>query len=130
MNAERHLVEAYQEWRGLAETEGAAIGASDWNLVSACQAALKQLQERITRFSLEVREEWSKSNSNHATKEKVLQMTIQELIQIEHRNQTLLQELREAAKLKLDQLGHAGWNLKQLHRSYGSGHPVLRNSFL
>ena len=129
MNAERHLNEAYQEWRGLAEAEGAAIGASNWGVVAACQKALQQLQERISRLSLAVREEWSKTGGNRAVKEAGLNATIHELIHLQQRNQTLLKGILETTRLKLDQFGQAGRNLKQIQRSYGSDRPAIWNSF-
>ena len=129
MNAEHDLTEAYQEWRRLAETEGEAIGACDWSLVSACQKALQHLRERISRLSPAVQAEWSKLGSKRAVQQGVLNATIHELIQLEHRNQTLLQSIQEATQVKLDQLGRAGRNLKQIQRSYGLDRPAGWTSF-
>jgi len=129
MNAERQLTEAYQEWRGLAETEGEAIGTGNWSLVSACQMALQHLQERISQLSLTTKEEWSKSGGDRAAKEGALKATIHELTRLEQRNQTLLAALKEATRVKLDQLGQAGRNLKQIQRSYGSDRPAMWSSF-
>ncbi len=129
MNAEHDLTEAYQEWRGLAETEGEAIGAGNWNLVSACQKALQQLQERISRLSPAVRAEWSKLGGKRAVQQGILNATIHELIRLEQRNQTLLQSIQEATQVKLDQLGQAGRNLKHIQRSYRLDHPVGWTSF-
>jgi len=128
MNAEHDLTEAYQEWRGLAETEGEAINAANWILVSACQKALQQLQQRISRLAPAVREEWSKSRTSRAAKEGLLNATIRELIQLEHRNRTLLQAMKEATLVKLDQLGQAGRNLKQIQRSYAVERPAFWSS--
>jgi len=113
----------------LAEIKGDAIGAGNWSLVFACQKALQHLQERISRITPAVRAEWSKSGENRTVKEKVLSTTIHDLIQLEHRNQTLLQSIMEATRVKLDQLGQAGRNLKQIQRSYGSDRPAIWNSF-
>ena len=124
MNAERDLAEAYQEWRRLAETEGEAIGACDWSLVSACQTALQQLQERISRLSASVRDEWSKSGGDRPRREKALNTTIQELIKLERRNRTLLDAIQETTRTRLDQLKQASRNLKQIHHSYGSVQPA------
>ena len=128
MNAERDLTEAYQEWRGLAETEGAAIGAGNWSLVSASQKALQHLQERISRLAPAAREEWSNSGGNRAAKEGILNATIHELIKLEHRNQTLLAALQEATRVKIGELGRAGRNLKQIQRSYGFDQPAAWSS--
>ncbi len=129
MNAERDLTEAYQEWRRLAETEGEAIGAGNWSLVAACQKALQQLQERISHLSPAAREEWMKSKGSQGIKEKILNATINELIQLEKRNQTLLNAIQEATRVKLDQLCKAGRNLKQIQRSYGMERPAAWTSF-
>ena len=112
MNIERDLTEAYQEWQRLAETEGEAIGARNWNLVSACQKAIQQLQARISRHSPLTRNEGSRSGANRAVKEGVLNATLHELVKLERRNQTLLSAIQEATREKLDQLGRAGRNLK------------------
>ncbi len=129
MNPERDLTEAYQEWRRLAEAEGEAIGAGNWGLISACQKALQNLQEKISRLSPAVREEWSKSGDNLAAKDGALKATLQELIHLEQRNQTLLAAIQEATRIKLEQLGQAGRNLKQLQRSYGLERPAAWTSF-
>jgi len=129
MNAERELTQAYQEWRRLAEAEGVAIGAGDWGLVSAYQKMLQQLRGRISQLSMAARDEWSKSESGRADKEGVLQATIHELIKLEQRNQTLLTALQQATRTKLDQLARAGWNLKQIQRSYGAVRPAAWTSF-
>ena len=129
MNAEHDLTEAYEEWRRLAVTEGEAIGARNWSLVAACQKALQQLQERISRLSPAVREEWTKSKSGQAIKERILNATINELIQLEKRNQTLLRAIQDATRVKLDQLCEAGRNLKQIQRSYGVERPAAWTSF-
>lgn len=129
MNAERQLVEAYGEWRHLAEIEGEAIGARDWMMVAASQTALRHLQERISSLSPTVREEWSKRGDERVVKERGLTAIIHELIGLERRNQTLLNSLQEAARLKLNQLDQAGRNLKRIQRSYGSTDPTAWTSF-
>ena len=129
MNAECDLTNAYQEWRRLAEAEGEAIGECNWSLVTACQAALKQLQARISQLSLAARKEWAKSNCDRAAKEKALDSTIHELIHLERRNQTLLGAIQEVTRAKITQLNQAGQNLKQIQRSYGSVHPTAWTSF-
>lgn len=129
MNAERDLAEAYQEWRRLAEAEGAAIGAQNWSLVAASQMALHQLQEQITRLSVAARKEWLKSGCNLPAKENNLKATIQELIALEQRNQTLLGSIQEATRATLAQLNRAGRNLKQIHRTYRQIQPAAWTSF-
>jgi hypothetical protein len=129
MNAGRDLTEAYQEWHRLAEAEGEAIGARNWNLVSAYQKAIQHLQDRITQISPAAREEWSKPGGRRAANEAVLKATIHELIRLEQCNQTLLGAMKAAMQVKLDQLDQAGRNLKQIQRSYGAGCPTGWSSF-
>lgn len=124
MSADRLLTEAYEEWRHLAETEGGAITTRDWALLAACQKALQQLQERISRLLPAAREEWSKQGTERSIKERASETTLRELMGLERRNQTLLNGLYEAARLKLEQLGQAGRNLKQIQRSYGGSSPA------
>lgn len=127
MNAERQLSEAYGEWRHLAEVEGEAIAARNWMLVSACQKALQNLQKRISRLSPVAREERSRQDRNGTINAHAMEATVRELIGLERRNQTLLNGLCEAARVKLDELGRAGRNLKQIQRSYGSPHSPAWN---
>lgn len=129
MNAERNLIEAYQEWRRLAETAGEAIGARNWSLVSACQKAIQQLQDQITRLLPAVKREWAEAGGDSPAREASLKAAIHELIQIEQRNQTLLGSMKEAMRAKLDQLDQAGLNLKKIERSYSTARPAAWSSF-
>lgn len=118
MKAERDLQEAYREWRRLAEAEGEAIRTGNWSLCAACQKALQNLRERITALMPAVREEWSQPGCDRAAKQQSLDATIRELIHLQQRNKTLLQAVREATRVKLNQLGEARLKLKQLRQSY------------
>jgi len=129
MNAERQLTEAYKEWRHLAEVEGEAIVARNWLLVAASQKALQHLQERISRLSPIARQEWSNAAGDRTVRQQALDAMIQELIGLERRNQTLLNALCEAARVKLGQLGQAGRSLQQIRRSYGSSQAAAWVSF-
>lgn len=118
MTAERDLLEAYREWRRLAEAEGEAIRTGNWGLCAACQKALEHLRERITALMPAVREEWSRPGCDPVAKQQSLDATLHELIHLQQRNKTLLQAVREATRAKLSQLGEARLKLKQLRRSY------------
>ncbi len=118
MNAERDLLEAYREWRRLAEAEGEAIRTGNWGLCAACQKALQHLRERITALMPSVREEWSRPGCDPAAKQQSLDATLRELIHLQQRNKTLLSAVRQATQEKLNQLGEARRRLKQLRRSY------------
>jgi hypothetical protein len=118
MNAERELSAAYDEWRRLAEAEGQAIQTCNWSLLSACQNALKTLQQRCSELSELARGEWKKLGPTGIAKQKKLNATIHELVALEHRNGILLKAIRESAQEKLEQLGDAGRNLKRIQRTY------------
>jgi hypothetical protein len=128
-SAERELAKAWQEWRRLAEAEGEAIGAGNWSLVAACQAALQELQATISRLTPVVRNEWAKSGGEGAGRERALNATIHELIRLARRNQTLLDSILAVARTKLGQLNEAGRNLKQIQRSYGAARPAAWKAF-
>ncbi len=129
MNADHELTAAYQEWRRLAEAESRAIQSCDWSLLSACQKALLHLQSRITQLSQAARSEWKKMGAARKQREAQVNATIYELIELEKRNHTLLNAVRETAQARLEQLDRAGHNLKRLHRSYTSESPAAWSSF-
>ena len=117
MNAEKDLFDACGEWRRLAEAEGESIQTRNWGLVAACQAALAQLQPRLTRFIEAARREWSQREADRLDREKNFRAVMTELIQLERRNATLLGAIRQATKIELQELHQAGRNLKQLRQS-------------
>jgi hypothetical protein len=129
MNAERELLDAYHEWRRLAETEGEAIRTCNWSLCAACQKALQHLREKITALMPNLQKEWSQPDCNRAAKQESLDKTIMELIHLGRRNQTLLNALREVAQTKLKQLDQARRNLQRLKQSYRFAEPPAWSSF-
>ena len=129
MNADRELNEAHQEWRRLAETESAAIQTCNWSLLAACQKALQNLQQHITTLSQAAKNEWAKMGSGRIAREKQINATVRQLIELERRNNTLLNAIRENAQQQLEQLDRAGRNLKRIHRSYSGELPVAWTSF-
>jgi len=119
MSAESDLREAYREWRRLAQAEGEAIRAANWSLLSACQKALGLLREQITGLLPRVQQEWTEAQVDKAARQEEINQILRGLIEIARRNQILLSGMREAARVKLETLGEAAKNLKQLRRSYG-----------
>jgi hypothetical protein len=128
MSADNQLLNACNEWRRLAESEGEAIRARNWNLVADCQKALRQFQPLIARFACDAREEWTRLGPIREAKENSLRATIAELIEIETRNNALLDRLRETARAKIGQLEQAGRNLRQIHRFYARSFPASWSS--
>ena len=129
MNAESALVEAYQEWRRLAQTEGDAIRTCDWGLLAACQRALQNLRERITVLTMAAKGEWIQEGHDVPAKEKKFREIIAELIHIERQNSTLLTAIRQGVKSQLDKLDQAGRNLRRIHRSYAPQRTAVWTSF-
>jgi hypothetical protein len=129
MNADKALTEAYENWRGLAETEGEAIGKQDWNLVSACQNALAELQTQIVQLTENARSEWKRQGTEGAAREKSVRAIISEVIEIERRNSTLLNAVREAAQTQLGKLDAASRKLKRVQQSYAPARPAAWTSF-
>lgn len=130
LNAEGDLLAAGREWRRLAEAEGEAIRTRNWELCSACQNTLQLLRERMTALLPAVRAEWSRPGGDGAARQQAFDDTLRRLIELERRNQTLIESLREAARTKIQQLNETKIKLKQLRRSYGfAAHTPARPSF-
>jgi hypothetical protein len=129
LNAECDLFEACREWRRLAEAEGEAIRTRNWDLCSACQTALQDLRDRVTALMPVVRAEWSQPGGDGAARQQSLDDTLRQLIGLERRNLTLLNNLRAAGHAKIQQLNQAKIKLKQLRRSYGSIPAPALNSY-
>ncbi len=118
MSADAQLQDAYQEWRRLAEAEGEAIRTSNWGVLSDCQRALQQLQPRIIRWTEEAHQEWNRQGLDRSSKEQELRTVIAGLIEIEWRNNALLNVLYQSAKSEQAELDQAGHNLRRVQRSY------------
>ena len=129
MTGEGQLLEAYQDWRRLAELEGEAIRTRDWSLVADCQKKLSALQSRISRLTNGPREEWRRSGGDLAQKEIHLRQTISSLIELETQNSASLAAAKESARAQLAQAEVIRQNLKRVQRSYSPTGPAVWNSF-
>ncbi len=123
MIADHELLGDCQEWRRLAETEGEAIRTRDWALVTDCQQALERLQPQMSRHIQKAREEWKQLGLDSAEKERVVHALVIELIEIESRNQTLLNSLQQDAQSRLHQLRQASRTLRRVQSSYAQARP-------
>jgi hypothetical protein len=119
MNAESELLNAYREWHRLAEAETKAIRTRNWDLLSDCHLAIKDLQAHMAPFVQEARAEWKRAGIL-AEKERNVQVMVAGLIDLTRQNQILLESARTAAGRQVDELGEAGKNLHRLRRSYGA----------
>lgn len=129
MNADAALAAACQEWRSLAETEGEAIRSLNWNLVAACQAALADLQTRLTQIHDAAKREWAQLGKARAEREAALRNVTSELIKLEKRNLALLGDARRSVQDQLDDLDQSRLNLKRIQRSYTVARPAAWNSY-
>jgi DNA anti-recombination protein RmuC len=129
MSADQQLQAAYAEWRRLAEAEGDAIRARNWNLATDCQNALRQLQPVIIRSSQEAQVDWARLGEDRDAKENHLRAVISELISIESRNNSLLNGMHDDAQARLNELKQAGHMLRRVHRLYGPPLTAAWNSF-
>ncbi|HTJ01055.1 MAG TPA: hypothetical protein VL527_19380 [Dongiaceae bacterium] len=129
MSADKDLSAAYESWRGLAETEGEAIQKRDWKLVSACQNALRELQNRIVVLTDQARSEWLQLGLDVSARERAFRAVISDLIAIERHNSTLLGVMQEAALVQINDLERSGANLKRIRRSYTSTRSAVWSSF-
>jgi hypothetical protein len=116
MSADQELQDTCREWRRLARAEGEAIRTLNWPLATDCQLALQALQPRLTRCLQDAREDRFRA-------------VLAELIEIETRNNALLNGVRQTAQSQLSQLNQAGRNLRHVKRSYLSHPPAARDAF-
>lgn len=111
-NAE--LLELYREWKRLTEDEGAAIAASNWPAVGACQKAKQDLQPRIIRAT-----DAAKHAPGGGTDfEPTIRECVNELIQLEMRNSQELGKRLATAEQEKNGLERTSHRLKQVQKSY------------
>lgn len=120
MSAEHELLNAYREWHRLACAEAKAIRTHNWSLLADCQLAITDFQSLVSRLHTEAQKEWQRDGLDCSIKEHGLQVFAHELLDLTRQNQVLLQQVKDEACLRLDELGEAGHNLQRLQRSYGS----------
>src|SRR5262249_35436155 len=129
MTAEQDLQNAYLEWRRLAEAEGEAIRAGNWMLVCDCQSALKKLQPAIIRLTGEAQAEWSSPDVDRTAKENNLRATVTSLIELERRNNSLLDTRRQPPRAVWQHSRAPPRGLRRVQRSYAPGGRSDWNSF-
>ena len=129
MNSDRDLQHSYQEWRRLAEAEGEAIRTGNWMLVFDCQNALRQLQPRIIRQTEAARREWAALGLDPGAMECEMDSMIHALIELENRNNSLINTRRYLAQEELAKLEQASLTLRRIQRSYVPAVPRLGTFF-
>ena len=129
MNANRDLQHSYREWRRLAEAEGEAIRSGNWMLVFDCQNALRQLQPRIIRQTEAARSQWAALDLDPEEMENDLHEVVRSLIEVESRNNSLIDARRCMAQEELAKLEMASLSLRRIQRSYVPATLAAWNSF-
>lgn len=129
MNADAALAAACQEWRQLATAEGEAIRSLDWSLVATCQAALAELQTRLTQLHHTAKTEWANLGHTSHSREAELKHTVANLVKLEQANLALLAGTRLALQHDLDALDQTRQNLKRIQRSYTTTQPAVWHSY-
>ncbi len=109
MSALQELSDLFQQWQLLTEEEGGAIAAGSWSQVENYQSAKARLQPRITEVSRRL---------DAGTFEHHFRSVINDLMEMERRNDGLLQEKRRVAKEQEHSLDRTQRNLRQIQKSY------------
>lgn len=109
MSPTEELSELFRQWRSLTEDEGFAIESGAWNQVEGCQSAKSRLQPRITELSQRV---------DATTHDRQFRPMVEELMQLERRNGSLLQQKRSDAHEQQQSLDRSQRNLRQIQKSY------------
>ena len=109
MTAVEELTALYEQWRQLTVSEGKAIQSASWSRVEQCQSAKARLQPRIVEISQRL-EDGSHKN--------LFRPILSELMEMERRNNLLLEEMRRASEGLQRDLDRSSRNLRQIHKSY------------
>jgi len=120
----KQLVAIYDSWEELTRQEGAAIQRNDWQRVSECQTAKKELQRRIIHLTDAARTEVDSGGF-----EQELRPIINRLIAMENSNVELLAEQRRTAELHKAELDQSSRNLRRMHKSYAQPQQSVWHSY-
>jgi len=117
MQSAAQLWDLYEEWKRLTEAEGAAILTSDWPEVRRCQNNKKQLQPQIIRLTQVTKAECS-SPAEIEQIDTQVRSYVNELIQLETRNNGVLQGRLELLAQERFEINRTASRLRQIHKSY------------
>lgn len=109
MSASEELAGLLRQWRLLTEQEGRAIAAAAWNQVDGCQTAKVRLQPRISELCARL---------EPGVHEKLFRPVIEDLMQLERQNSSLLDRERAAAAEHQESLDRTRRNLRHIQKSY------------
>jgi hypothetical protein len=129
MNAHQDLLELFQEWRTLTETEGQAIRSATWPEVNRCQDAKFHLQSRLMMAHESLQAERLARGLDPVTYDPPYRQVVAELIRLEQRNSEWLADQYQQAERQNQDLARTSRNLRQVHRAYAPGAPAHWHSY-
>jgi hypothetical protein len=118
----------YQNWKNLTEREGEAILDCDWPAVRECQSAKQGLQNEIIRAT-----DLARASVGTPAQEReffsAIRGRVNELIQLESKNNSILDERLAAARQQKVELSKTSRRLRQVHQSYAPAREPVWNSY-
>lgn len=129
MSVRSALEDLYSRWRQWTESEADAINAAAWDQVARCQEAKRQLQVSIVSATEKLQAEAVRNGADWKEIERDFRAVVDQLIELETRNLTLLATQREAAKCEQERWDKAGLNVRQIQRAYSSGPRPVWHSY-
>ena len=118
MSAREQLDALYAQWRSLTQAEAEAIRLAAWEQLEQHQAAKAKLQPLMTQAFAELRLEMPSHFAERESIDTAIRATVDDLIQLEKNNSTLLAAKRQAAEVQKTDLERTSRNLRQIQRSY------------
>ena len=109
MTPAEELAGLYDQWHDLTEEEGRAIDAADWSRVAVCQSGKSRLQPRIVEVS---------SRLEAVEHQQHFQPVVARLIELEQANRERLEQKRESAQERRQELDRSSRHFRQLHQAY------------
>jgi len=106
-----------------------AIRAAAWSQVAELQSQKTTLQDHFLTATRKFREEASAANPGWKEGETEFRGMLDELINLEKRNNDWLQEQRRNAEVRGGELNRSSLNLRQIHRAYGQPATVAWHSY-
>ena len=128
MAIDSQLWDLYHRWKELTEHEGMAILSSNWSEVRRCQQAKQDLQPEIIRLTGQAKKEMASATAWSTFEDRVRQV-VNELILLESRNNSSLQERMEQARRERNELEVTSQRLRQVHRSYAPASGPVWNQY-
>jgi hypothetical protein len=118
----------YTHWKDLTEREGQAILNCDWPRVRECQSAKQSLQNEIIRAT-----DLARASFGTPIQERefvaAIRGRVNELIQLETKNNSILEERLAFANQQKVELSKTSRRLRQVRHSYALAREPIWNSY-